>query len=171
MLDIEALGRNAGCAIIEIGAVAFDPESGRLGEGFHVLVAPDDRFTQDPATLQWHWDHHTWPRDVVPDEDIWSIDTALVHFGAWLDGFGGNITSYWSWGSTYDFPILNTAFELTGPTAPWKYHQMLCARTVWKLAFGDTRHADRPHDALKDAIAAATDLMEAIKALKGGVKS
>lgn len=42
MLDIEAMSKKPGGAIIEIGAVTFDPKAGLLGDSFHRLVAPAD---------------------------------------------------------------------------------------------------------------------------------
>ena len=38
MVDLETLGKRAGCPILSIGAVFFDPVEKQLGEEFYVVV-------------------------------------------------------------------------------------------------------------------------------------
>jgi exodeoxyribonuclease VIII len=160
LLDIEALGRRTGSAVIQLGAVAFSLETGLTGEAFHRHIHPGDRLTIDNVSLQWHAEHGTWPpADMTLP--IVELKDALADFITWCSDLGEPV-SFWSWGSTYDFPLLEAAHQAAGEEIPWEYWQASCARTVWRLAFPDTKHDPRPHHALEDAKAAALDLVKAL---------
>lgn len=161
MIDIEALGRRPGCAVIEFAAVAFCPETGRIGQVFDALIRPGMPFTAEIETLAWHLDKGTWPRPESKDISARPIDEVLHDFKSWANDLG-TVEAFWSWGSTYDFPILTHAFDVMGTDGPWEYYQCRCARTVWNCVFPGQRPAPRPHSALADAVAAAHDLMAAL---------
>lgn len=162
MLDLEALGLRPGCAIVEIGAVAFDLATGKTGETLHLHLAVTTPFWVDLQTLQWHGQKGTWPPPpgtflVTPDEAA----DALTRFIFDL----GTIDNVWSWGSTYDFPLLDALWQHTGTPCPWHYFQQCCARTVWRTVFGpDARRPPRTHDALNDCRNAISDLHAALSA-------
>lgn len=165
LLDIEALGLRPGCAIIELAAVEFFPEKGWVGTGFEVMIEPQAPFSSDLETLAWHAKQGTWPRPFA--EATHSIGSALADFGGWVRRLG-EVEAFWAWGATYDFPLLEAAYDFAGESEPWKYWQTRCARTVWQTAFGDQKHGPRPHNALEDAKAAAVDLMAAMDELGRG---
>lgn len=165
LLDIEALGTRPGSAIFELAAVAFVPELGTLGESFEVMIEPQAPFTADLETLEWHRKQNTWPRPFADGSH--SVGSALIAFEDWIVELDDDVETFWSWGATYDFPLLTSAYDFTGTPPPWDYWQQRCARTVWQLAFGDLRHGPRPHRAVEDAKAAAVDLMAAIAKLSG----
>jgi hypothetical protein len=160
LLDIEALGRRPGCGITELGAVEFFPETGEVGRTFSSLINPQAPYTADLETLDWHKRKGTWPR-MATMEDVLPIGPALVQFEEWFAD-AGEVEAVWAWGATYDFPILAAAYDLEGLKMPWDYWQQQCARTVWRVAFGERKHDPRPHRALEDARAGAVDLMEAM---------
>ena len=167
LIDIEALGRRPGAAIIELAAVEFFPETGEVGEGFEAIIEPQAPFTADLETLEWHAKKGTWPREFV--EGSHSLGEALWAFEDWLGRLDDEAEAFWAWGATYDFPLMGAAYDFTGNRPPWKYWQQRCARTVWQTAFGDRKHGPRPHQALADATAAAVDLMAAMEVLTGRV--
>ncbi|RYD24757.1 MAG: 3'-5' exoribonuclease, partial [Verrucomicrobiaceae bacterium] len=169
-LDIEALGRKPGSAIIQLGAIVFDPATGETASEFHRYIQPHpDRFTADLGTLAWHAEKGTWPHPAgveVMDEDV-----AIIEFMSWLGtlGIAGHqITDIWTWGITYDIPILAPVFDHYAGSQPWKYHAPSDARSFWKRAFPDVRHADRPHHALEDCRHGIKDLAAALSELTGG---
>lgn len=164
LIDIEALGLRPGSAIIELAAVEFFPETGWIGTGFEAMIEPQAPFTADLETLAWHGKQGTWPRPFA--EGSHSIGSALADFGEWVRGLG-EIEEFWSWGSTYDFPLLDAGYDFAGFKQPWNHWEVSCARTIWKRAFGKRKHGPRPHRALDDAKAAAVDLMAAMDALHG----
>lgn len=176
-LDIEALGKVRGSTIIQIGAVVFDPATGETTEDFQIYIQPEpkDPWTADLDTLEFHHQLGTFPhppgiRDnaaLPPGEAI----NAFFDFLADVATAGHEIDDVWSWGSTYDFPLLDPYWERYGTAgeAPWMYWQPSCARTVWKLAFPGVKHGKRPHHALDDCKAGVADLCAAIAKLTGNV--
>lgn len=158
MIDIEALSLRPGAAIIQLGAVRFDL-SGRVYGTFFLPVVPAAPFTADLDTLKWHAEQGT----VYPGEGAVSGPEAIRQFCQWLARDGRAVEHVWAWGSTYDMPILDLYFDLKpdGLERPWNYSAVRDARTVWKLAYGKKRPADRPHNALADAVAAVEDLCRA----------
>ena len=112
--------------------------------------------------MSWHERQGTWP---AYSDDAVSLWQALDEFNGWIRS-AGTIESFWSWGSTYDFPLLVEAYRMVCLKAPWDYWQLCCARSVWRMAFGERRHKPRPHEALADAREACRDLMMALTALK-----
>lgn len=165
MLDIETLGRVPGCAVIEIGAIAFNGETGTHGETFHRFIEPMAPYTADVDTLEWHRRKGTYPFPKnfqgYTIRPVHSPGSAVADFADWCESLG-DVEAWWSWGAAFDFPILSHLLtaEFHGP--PWKYWQCRCARTVWATAFGDRRRPDRTHDALEDCRSAIRDLFEAL---------
>jgi hypothetical protein len=170
-IDLEGLGTQPGSAVTEIGAVAFDLESGALGSQFQCHVRPMPPFTADLETLTWHRTKGTEVETAKPG--ALTPREAVLKFLDWLDdrvAGPADARVFWSWGATYDFPMLEPLLDLRNPedAHPWKYWQIRDARTVWKLAFGELRHPDRPHRAIDDAIAGITDLRKALYTLNWG---
>lgn len=165
-LDIEALGLRPGAAITEIGAVEFDPHTGRTGpREFHarLQVLPTD--IVDPDTLAWHQKQGTYPHPAGATAFLPSL--ALFDFMDWVFSFGHDLQAVWSWGATYDFPLLESAFHAhLSRGLPWHYAKSQCARTLWNCAFPGTKHAPRPHHALQDCHLSVADLAAALQHLR-----
>jgi len=165
LLDIEALGVRPGSAIVQLGAVAFSPRGGELiGEAFHRHILPHSQLHTELRTLHWHMERGTWP-PAPPAEPV-TLEQALAEFSRWVEETGRPHT-WWSWGSTYDFPLLDAACHKLSREAPWAYWQTACARTVWRMAFPYGKTAPRPHHALEDSIAAVKDLHLALREIEG----
>jgi 3' exoribonuclease, RNase T-like len=167
MIDIEALGLRPGAALTELGAVEFYPDTGWVGTHFEALIIPRSPLTADLGTLNWHAEKGTWPLTAEREKMTIPLRTALHFFDRWYAGLG-QVEAVWCWGATYDFPLLQAAYDLSGREMPWRYPDACCARTVWKLAFGSKKHNQRPHRAFEDATSAAVDLMAAMTELRRG---
>lgn len=165
MIGLEALGKNAGSAITEIGAVAFEIETGDVATTFSRIINPDPSsppFTCDLDTLTWHTNNGSWPRKDRNLLQEVTIDSAIRDFREWFAG-AQPIDTVWSWGWYYDRPILEAAFALTGAgPVPWQYHRCACARSVWRGAYPGVRRQARAHTALGYAVAAVGDLRMAL---------
>lgn len=168
-IDFEALAQSPDAAPIELGAVLFNPETAEILSEFYRVVRPNPWLRKEDATLQWHAERGSFPFTDEREAQAIPLLNALLEFKAWVQ-----ILPVWesvfSWGSTYDFPILATASTLEQVAMPWHYAQQECARTVWRRAFGDRKHAPRPHHALKDCRAGVADLCEALKQLSSSLK-
>lgn len=169
-IDLEGLGRRATSAITQIGAIAFDPDTGETGAEFHryVEVRDDEPFTVEIATVRWHAERGTWPHP--PGTFEVPVRTALADLNEWLldrRTFPDGIDFYWSWGSVYDFPIIEHAFNVCGPASepPYFYWQVTDARSFWNRKFPGIKHDPRPHHALEDCRMGIKDLAAALQPL------
>ena len=165
MLDIEALGRRPGCAVIQIAAQYFNPFEGTTGPAFNSHVKAQSPFTIDPSTLAWHKEKGTFPRE--EEIEALSVPPVLALFN--LDQFVrayGKPAVWWAWGATYDFPILGAIYEQYNQETPWQYWQAQCARTAFKTLLPLDKPEPKPHDAAKDVSAQIKDLIRAFHVLK-----
>jgi hypothetical protein len=94
--------------------------------------------------------------------------SAIVEFMSWLGTLGEaghQIDDIWTWGITYDIPLLAPVFDHYAGSTPWKYHAVSDARSFWKRAFPGIKHAPRPHHALEDCRHGIRDLVSALSQL------
>jgi hypothetical protein len=170
MIDIEALALRPGAAIIRLAAATFDPWTGRIGQEFDERVSPDPPFVMDLQTYRWNLDHG----NVIEHPDAAAPAVAIHRFVLWLDLVAPDVRErvLWSWGADYDFPLLAPYIDLRGAehSAPWKYHQQRCARTIWKIAFPGQPSPKRPHDAIGDVRSTVTNVAEAFAVFSAGLK-
>jgi exodeoxyribonuclease VIII len=161
MCDLETLGNSAGCAILSIGAVAFDPETGELGEEFYKVVNTSScvvaGLAYDQDTLDWWKKQSPEARQVLRDAnhpDSAPLIKALHEFSRYLHAAcGGKAVRLWGNGADFDNPILATAYKRCRIETPWKFWDSRCYRTLKNL------HPDVPlpkrtgthHNALDDA--------------------
>lgn len=172
MLDIETLANRPGAAIVELAAQAFAfvPALGEIRQvgfqGFERAILPHEALWADIDTLRWHEKKGQWkgPNGIY-------MAQAFEEFGLWARDLQAelcDVATWWSWGATFDFPVLDYAWLVSGIRngRPWKYWEIECARTVWRRAFGpDVRRPERSHRAADDVAAAIGDLGKALAAL------
>lgn len=157
MLDLETLGKEPGCAILSIGAVAFSRAG--LGSSFYCTIEhPVGRI--DSETVLWWLQQSEAARAALFAAPRLNHFDAVARFRDWFRGIGARYL--WSHGAGFDEPIFRNAF-LSKP--PWSYRDVRCARTLYRLAglsskdFGDPAAA---HDALADATAQALAAVAAL---------
>lgn len=174
MLDLETLASTADAAIIQIAAVAFDPETGAISANFNAHIKePAGRI--DPGTVFWWMQQAAAPLVAKACEGGKSAAYVLADFKLWVTGLG-EIGGVWSLPASFDLAILSYAYSCAGVAKPWHYRAERCARTI--LATGGFRGKDRPdvpkpdgyleHDALSDCRMQVAWLIAA--AQKAGVK-
>jgi DNA polymerase III epsilon subunit-like protein len=173
LIDIETLGTRAGCAILEIGAVAFDvddePEdwwtfdSGLiqlescLGAGMHV----------DAETLRWWASRKAFWEMINGRLKLKGALEGLAEFGNLHLAPGGDL---WCWGTSFDFPVLKDAFDRHSIEPKWmQYWNEKDARTLCKLVGVERRETagfEVAHRALADAKAEADAVTRALAKLE-----
>jgi hypothetical protein len=165
LIDIEGLGKRPGCAIFELAAVHFDPLTAEILSEFEALIEPDNGW-HDPETVEWHKKQGTYPMPGAAARE--HAGAAFLRFTQWYEALGP-VETVWSWGSIYDFPVLEAIWYEQGPASglPWHYALPSCARQECRLAFGkDWRHGPRPRRALGDCKLAVVDLVKALDVLR-----
>lgn len=152
MLDIECLGVAPDALILNIAAIGFDPCSDQLFPQHAVYhrIDPDSQAGRsiDPATVAW-WAQQCdeAKQEAFGEDDRVPLPQALENLSALL--WKG--TRIWANGVTYDMTILEHAFKEHGMPLPWKYYNVMDARTVFRLCPEEQR-AKNNHHALQDCI-------------------
>lgn len=154
MVDLETLGLTPGSVIRSIGAVAFDPLSGKLGAEFYANIQEasclEAGLTVDPATLTW-WERETSPearaRLRIDQRPLPYVLDWFTKFWRQQDG-----EQLWAHGPNFDEVLLAAAYRAVGEAVPWDYRAPRCTRTIYNLAgVAPNRDVGVQHDALVDA--------------------
>jgi hypothetical protein len=154
MVDIETMGKRPGCAIVAIGAVAFNPIYGTIGETFErVISLPsclEAGFHVDGETVMWWMKQNNDARGALMRDPV-PIALALSHFSIW---FAEKQCGYiWGHGSTFDVSILEAALHVFSLKYPWQYNAIRDTRTLYELAgVWPDRTTGTLHKAVDDAM-------------------
>lgn len=168
MVDLETMGAVPGSAIVSLGAVAFDPVAGRIGETFYrrIDLASCQRhgLTIDAGTVGWWLQQSEAARAELVDPNCDTLPNALGWFASWFRRQGGEFI--WGHGGNFDEPLLACAFRACFVQIPWRYSAARCTRTIFALT-GEApdRAQGTHHNALDDARAQAEAVIRAWRKL------
>lgn len=166
MIDIETLGKRRGCAILSIGAVAFDFEHGEYGEEFYIHVQPgsnvDHGLDVDVETVMWWSQQAEEARKSLVSDHAVSLPKALEALRTYLVAArkqAGGKVCFWSNDPEFDAQILEGAYQAVGRATPWSFWENRSCRTIMDLAKRKTKidfKKEFPrngvyHDALDDS--------------------
>lgn len=179
MLDLETLGTAPGAAILSIGAVKFNPDTGDFSESFYanvsLLTCLLAGLSVDPDTLAWWRTRSPEARAALLFGEILPLEQALQEFAHYLTtNSRGEHTGQpvlWCKGGSFDFPLLGAAYRAIGQAVPWKYYNERCCRTVFKVCehlhgFTLPAHPATAHNALDDARHQAQQLLACLALLE-----
>lgn len=158
-IDIETLSTSRVdlAAIVEIGAVEFDRETGAILQEFHERIDLDSALLYgkvDADTLRF-WFSQPDAQAVMTQGCRLTIPGAFIRLNDFLTK--GARTRYWAWGSEFDLRNIMGTIEAMGDPALINYHDVRDARTYCtELAeqFGiilPTQDQSTRHHALDDA--------------------
>lgn len=148
MIDLETLSTHTNAAIIEIGAVEFNKETGEIGDKFSVRITPSDWCNNgrhvDGETIVWWMKQSEDARKRYTERGeglIMNLKAALVKLSAFIRNCSEQVPStdhhdtvvVWGNGATMDITILESAYEYFGETIPWKYWAVNDVRTIVDL--------------------------------------
>lgn len=166
MLDIETLGTSANSIILSIAAVKFEFGNDET-EVYSVNIDPKSSkkygMISDPATIQWWKDQKPEALKSFMIDQI-SIEDALDGFTDFV-GPQWKDTIFYANGLSFDMPIIDWSYKATGRTAPWKYWNQRCARTIYALCDVDMRTYPRVgtyHNAVDDCLTQIKALKECL---------
>lgn len=169
MVDVESMGSTPGSAIVSLGAVAFDPAAGTLGEEFYRIVSLRScrrvGLTIDADTVMWWLQQSVAARAQLYRPDAEELPGVLGWFATWFRRQAGQFI--WGHGGNFDEPLLSAAFRAAHVQVPWKYSDARCTRTIFALA-GEKpdREQGIHHTALDDAKAQAHAVIRAYAKLR-----
>jgi exodeoxyribonuclease VIII len=160
MIDLETLGTDPSAPIIAIGAVFFDPKTGKLGAEFSATIdfeSACERRTPSDSTIKWWLVQSSDARAKVLRGEQHMV-TALRDFTNFVDeNIKRSNVKPWGNGATFDISMLEDCFKCYDLPTPWKYYNVRDVRTIVDL--GKMKGFDRddiefegtPHVALDDA--------------------
>ncbi|MCZ7840156.1 3'-5' exoribonuclease [Leclercia adecarboxylata] len=165
MVDLETMGKKPGAPIVSIGAVFFDPYSGKTGAEFYQVINLESSMSfgarPDASTILWWLKQSPEARSAIVVDDTVGLVEALEQFLDFIAesaANGSKTVQLWGNGSSFDCSLLEAAFELADTPFPiphWNYRDV---RTVVELgkAVGLNSRYDIPfegdqHNALADA--------------------
>ncbi|WP_313390075.1 3'-5' exoribonuclease domain-containing protein [Leclercia sp.] len=165
MVDLETMGKKPGAPIVSIGAVFFDPSSGKTGAEFYQVINLESSMSfgarPDATTILWWLKQSPEARSAIVVDDTVGLVEALEQFLDFLAenaANGSKTVQLWGNGNSFDCSLLEAAFELADTPFPiphWNYRDV---RTVVELGKAVKLHSryDIPfegdqHNALADA--------------------
>lgn len=170
MIDLETLDTVASTAVVSIGAVFFDVETGELGAEFYAVITLDDAVGNGSIsrdTLIW-WLKQDGRAQGVFNEHGGAQEEALSEFRTFIDEHTDECV-VWGNGGDFDIAILNQKYE---GNPPWKHYNSRCFRTMKaylpkvKIDFEGVAH-----NALDDAKWQALYLMKALNQSGAGTSA
>lgn len=168
MVDIETMGNQSHSAIVSIGAIEFDINTGETGKTFYRNVSLQSslnvglKVTAD--TVMW-WMRQSEEARTKLTTDLVSLETALTEFSQ----FCNNTYEVWGNSARFDLGLLQNAYEAIGQPICWDFRKERCVRTLVsfrpeiKAAYKATGVL---HDALSDCrnqIEYCTEIWNAMK--------
>lgn len=165
VIDIETLGLEVGCPIIQIGAIEVKKEFGEwtLGRSFYTGITIESNIKNgfiniSKDTLKF-WSNNAESFSKI-FEKLTRIKDAITSFHEYLNEIDNELNFFWCKGTDFDFPILKNAFEKFDLPVPWGYSQIRDIRTIQDpMFYGNFVPKINNHDALSDAINEATVLI------------
>lgn len=135
MVDLETLGTLPDSVILSIGAVAFDPQTGKLGDEFYTPISKSSCVEAGmrimPSTLAWWEQQSSGARMALRDAETTgtTLKAALLKFAAWVESQGDDM-QVWGNGASFDNAMLQLAYGQLGLDLPWKFYNDRCYRTL-----------------------------------------
>lgn len=177
MVDIETLSTAVNAAVLSIGAVEFDPMSGKIErEFYHELdLSEQTKRHIDASTVQW------WVKQCLVNTDNIAFLTknnrekdevafVLVRLGAFIAGNeshyfaraeGYEKIALWSCDPDFDTAILTDLYKEHNLLLPWRYSETMSVRTVrmlTQIAGMEIPVHEADHNALNDCIRQAKEV-------------
>ncbi|EGK7278847.1 exonuclease [Escherichia coli] len=159
MIDIETMGKNPNAAIISIGAIFFDPQTGDMGPEFSKTIDLDTAGgVIDRDVIKWRLKQSREAQSAILTDEI-PLDDALLQLREFIaENSGEFFVQVWGNGANFDNVILRRSYERQGIPCPWHYHNDRDVRTIVELGKAidfDARTAipfeGERHNALDDA--------------------
>jgi exodeoxyribonuclease VIII len=153
MIDLETLGVNNDAVFLIIAAVQFDLDSGKTGKIFRKNIkmqsALDAGLKVEAGIVQWWLEQRPEILKLMFQSSV-DLLAALAELSYWFKE--NQIVYPWGNAASFDLGKLVHAYNVLHLSAPWKYNNERCYRTIKALfpsiALSDT-HADL-HDPVAD---------------------
>lgn len=132
-LDVETLSTRYDAAILSIGCVRFDRDTGEIGSRFYKAITLDTTLRSGHVsgdTLTWWMGQSSAAKRVLNEMGREPLANALHLLGSFIRNAGA--PRVWGNGASFDITILEAAFVNGGHglTPPWHYMNIRDMRTI-----------------------------------------
>ena len=139
MVDLETMDSGPQAAIVAIGAVAFDVESGRLGHALYLPVSLSTSVKYGgkmgaDTVLWWLKQSKDASSEFTNEDECFHIEDALIEFESFINLVSDrDSVRIWGNGASFDNVILASAYKNAFLQVPWKFWNDRCYRTMKSL--------------------------------------
>lgn len=135
MVDIETFGSASNSAIVSIGAVQFDIETGETGKEFYQNVSLKSclelGLIVNADTVMWWMKQDDAARKALTGSATIDIELALGLLADFINfQCGGKECEIWGNSARFDLGILSDAFNKARLHIPWDFRKERCVRTL-----------------------------------------
>ena len=144
MLDLETMGKKSNAALVSIGAVAFNLESGETGEEFYNRIDLQSSLmaglkVHGETIYWWLLQNETARQEVAKGGD--SLSSVLKKFSTFMSQFDNGV-QIWGNGVRFDVGLLEDAYEVVNIGVPWNFRKERDVRTL--VSFNESIKANFP---------------------------
>jgi hypothetical protein len=171
MIDLETMGTEPYSPVIAIGAVRFEAGPMQPMPPFYAAITLEScmkvGLRPSADTIKWWMKQKPEAQAVLDDPEAMPIHDALDAFTAW---WGDRPDRPWGNSAAFDLGLLAAAYKACGLTAPWKFYNERCYRTLKGLPGMDRFKLERMgthHNALDDAATQMHHCRAMLAALNG----
>lgn len=136
MLDLETLGNKSNAAILSIGAVEFNMETGETGREFYVVVDLQSCLNLglkiNGSTFYWWMEKSDAARKAICAENKMHLSEAVMLFSNWMKDCIEKV-QIWGNAARFDIGLMEDAYVACGyQNMPWDFRSERDVRTlVW----------------------------------------
>lgn len=136
MLDLETMGKKSNSALVSIGAVEFNIETGETLREFYEVVdlqsCLDAGLKVEASTIYWWLMQSEAARKRICEEGE-HIHNVLIGFNLWMLNCVKDV-KIWGNGARFDIGILEDAYVACGFKTPWNFRSEMDVRTLVNFA-------------------------------------
>lgn len=133
MVDLETMGNNPYSAIVSIGAVEFNLDTGEIGEKFYQTVSLqsclDAGLIVNADTIMWWMQQSDDARKELSTNCV-DLAVALQKFSQFMFQCEGEYCQVWGNSARFDLGILSDAYRKCSLATPWSFRNERCVRTL-----------------------------------------
>jgi len=135
MLDLETMGNKSNAAIVSIGAVEFNLETGETGREFYKVVdlqsSLDYGLNVNGSTIYWWLQQSEAARKRICEKGD-NLAGVLGEFNLWMQDCVEKV-KIWGNGARFDIGILEDAYVACQLETPWYFRSEMDVRTLVAL--------------------------------------
>jgi len=133
MVDLETLGNKSYSALLSIGAVEFDINTGETGKEFYKIIdlqsSLDAGLKVNGDTFYWWLQQSQDARDEICKKGE-NLSKVLGDFTLYFNSLNNPEIQIWGNGSNFDIGLLEDAFEVCQLKIPWNFRHVRDVRTL-----------------------------------------